>query len=116
MPPKPILVAARLRRPPATGWSWVDRRFVREHMADLSREAVLLYFFLAAVADKHGLSLTAMGNDSIEGFSAAEADPASRSPVAASRSRTPRTKSAKPRRVQRMFAIEWDRSGNQRQF
>jgi hypothetical protein len=34
----------------------VDRRFVREHMADLSREAVLLYFFLAAVADKHGLS------------------------------------------------------------
>jgi hypothetical protein len=34
----------------------VDRRFVREHMAYLSREAVLLYFFLAAVADKHGLS------------------------------------------------------------
>jgi len=56
MPPKPILVAARLRRPPATGWSWVDRRFVREHMAYLSREAVLLYFFLTAVADKHGLS------------------------------------------------------------
>jgi hypothetical protein len=56
MPPKPILVAARLRRPPATGWSWVDRRFVREHMAYLSREAVLLYFFLAAVADRHGVS------------------------------------------------------------
>ena len=56
MPPKPILVPARLRRPPATGWSWVDRRFVREHMAYLSREAVLLYFFLTAVADKHGLS------------------------------------------------------------
>jgi hypothetical protein len=56
MPPKPILVPARLRRPPATGWSWVDRRFVREHMADLSPEAVLLYFFLIAVADKHGLS------------------------------------------------------------
>ena len=53
---KRILVPARLRRPPATGWSWVDRRFVREHMAHLSREAVLLYFFLAAVADKHGLS------------------------------------------------------------
>jgi hypothetical protein len=34
----------------------VDRRFVREHMAYLSREAVLLYFFLSAVADKHGLS------------------------------------------------------------
>ena len=56
MPPKPILVPARLRRPPATGWSWVDRRFVREHAAYLSRDAVLLYFFLAAVADKHGLS------------------------------------------------------------
>src|SRR5271167_3440155 len=56
MSQKPILVAARLRRPPATGWSWMDRRFVFEHMAHLSREAVLLYFFLAAVADKHGLS------------------------------------------------------------
>jgi hypothetical protein len=56
MTPSPILVAARLRRPPATGWSWVDRRFVREHMACLSREAVLLYFFLTAVADRHGLS------------------------------------------------------------
>jgi hypothetical protein len=56
MTPKLILVPARLRHPPATGWSWVDRRFVREHMDHLSREAVLLYFFLAAVADKHGLS------------------------------------------------------------
>jgi hypothetical protein len=56
MTPKLILVRARLRRPPATGWSWVDRRFVREHMAHLSREAVLLYFFLAAVADRHGMS------------------------------------------------------------
>ena len=44
---KPILVPSRLRRPPATGWSWVDRRFFREHMAYLSREAVLLYFFLS---------------------------------------------------------------------
>jgi hypothetical protein len=56
MPPNPILVAARLRRPPATGWSWVDRRFVRQHMDHLSRDAVLLYFFLAAVADRHGVS------------------------------------------------------------
>ena len=63
MPPKPILVATRLRRPPATGWSWVDRRFVREHMAYLSREAVLLYFFLTAVADKHGLSF--YGDDTL---------------------------------------------------
>lgn len=58
---KRILVPARLRRPPATGWSWLDRLFVREHMAHLSREAVLLYFFLAAVADKHGLSFYADG-------------------------------------------------------
>lgn len=61
MSQKPILVPARLRRPPATGWSWMDRRFVSEHMAHLSREAVLLYFFLAAVADKHGLSFYADG-------------------------------------------------------
>lgn len=53
---KRILVAQRLRRPPATGWSWVDRRFLREHGEHLSREALLLYFFLAAVADRHGLS------------------------------------------------------------
>jgi hypothetical protein len=53
---KRILVPARLRRPPETGWSWVDRRFVRERMAHLSREAVLLYFFLSAVADCHGVS------------------------------------------------------------
>ncbi|HEV3119378.1 MAG TPA: hypothetical protein VGY58_20145 [Gemmataceae bacterium] len=53
---KRILVAGRLRRPPATGWSWMDRRFLREHGDSLSREAVLLYLFLAAVADRHGLS------------------------------------------------------------
>ena len=53
---KRILVADRLRRPPATGWSWVDRRFLREHGDHLSREAMLLYFFLAAMADRHGLS------------------------------------------------------------
>jgi hypothetical protein len=53
---KRVLVAGRLRRPPTTGWSWVDRRFLREHGDYLSREAVLLYLFLAAVADRHGLS------------------------------------------------------------
>jgi len=53
---KRILVAERLRRPPATGWSWVDRRFLREHGDYLSREAMLLYLFLTAVADRHGLS------------------------------------------------------------
>jgi hypothetical protein len=53
---KRILVPDRLRRPPTTGWSWVDRRFLREHGDYLSREAILLYLFLAAVADRHGLS------------------------------------------------------------
>jgi hypothetical protein len=56
MIPKHILVPQRLRRPPATGWSWIDRRFLREHGDHLSREAVLLYLFLTAVADRHGLS------------------------------------------------------------
>jgi len=53
---KRVIVPDRVRRPPPTGWSWVDRRFVREHMAYLSREATLLYFVLCAVADKHGMS------------------------------------------------------------
>ena len=56
MIPKRLLVPDRLRRPPKSGWSWVDRRFVREHAERLSREAMLLYFFLAAVADRNGLS------------------------------------------------------------
>ena len=66
MTPKPIPVPSRLRRPPATGWSWVDRRFIREHMAYLSREAVLLYFFLSAAADKHGLSFYGDGTLAIQ--------------------------------------------------
>lgn len=53
---KRVLVPERLRKPPKSGFSWVDRRFVRDHAADLSRDAVMLYFFLAAVSDKHGLS------------------------------------------------------------
>jgi hypothetical protein len=56
MPQTPILVPTRLRRPPKTGWSWVDRLFMREHAAYLSRDAMLVYFFLCAVANKHGLS------------------------------------------------------------
>jgi hypothetical protein len=58
---KRILVPSRLRRPPATGWSWLDRRFLREYAERLSREAVLLYFFLTAVADQNGLSFYADG-------------------------------------------------------
>lgn len=58
---KRILVAQRVRRPPASGWSWLDRGFLREHAEHLSREAVLLYFFLSAAADRHGLSFYSDG-------------------------------------------------------
>lgn len=53
---KKPLVPGRVRRPPEEGFSWIDRRFLREHAARLSGDAVMLYFFLAAVSDKHGLS------------------------------------------------------------
>jgi hypothetical protein len=53
---KQVLVPDRVRRPPRDGWSWIDRRFVRDYAPRLSREAVLLYFFLAAVSDRDGLS------------------------------------------------------------
>ena len=53
---KRILVPGRVRRPPTDGWSWIDRRFVRDFAPRLSHEAIALYFFLAAVADKDGLS------------------------------------------------------------
>jgi hypothetical protein len=58
---KRLLVPQRVRRPPASGWSWVDRGFLREHSEHLSREAVLLYFFLTAVADRQGLSFYSDG-------------------------------------------------------
>jgi hypothetical protein len=50
------LRADRVRRLPKEGWSWIDRRFLREKAPELDRDSILLYFFLAAVADKHGLS------------------------------------------------------------
>ena len=53
---KRLLVPDRVRRPPREGFSWVDRRFLREYAARLSADAMLLYFFLAAVSDKQGLS------------------------------------------------------------
>lgn len=56
---KRVLLADRVRHPPADGFSWVDRRFLREFAARLSGEAVFLYFFLAAVSDKQGLSFYA---------------------------------------------------------
>jgi len=45
-----------VRRPPKEGWSWIDRRFLRERAEKLERDSILLYFFLAAVSDKDGLS------------------------------------------------------------
>ena len=53
---KRILVPGRMRRRPTDGWSWIDRRFVRDFAPRLSHEAIVLYYFLAAVADKDGLS------------------------------------------------------------
>jgi hypothetical protein len=53
---KRILVPDRVRRPPTDGWSWIDRRFVRDYAPRLTHEAITLYFFLVAVADKDGLS------------------------------------------------------------
>ena|GEM_PF-533867 len=46
----------RIRRVPREGWSWIDRRFLRHHASALSGQAITLYFFLAAVSDKHGVS------------------------------------------------------------
>lgn len=53
---KTILAPDRVRRPPASGFSWIDRRFLQEFSSRLSHDALLLYFFLAAVSDKNGLS------------------------------------------------------------
>jgi hypothetical protein len=53
---KRIIVRGRVRKPPKEGWSWIDRRFLRERAPSLSRDAILLYFFLVAVSDKIGLS------------------------------------------------------------
>jgi hypothetical protein len=53
---KHLLVVDRVRRPPREGFSWVDRRFLRDFASRLSGSAVSLYLFLAAVSDKHGLS------------------------------------------------------------
>lgn len=51
---------ARLRIVPRGGFSWIDRRFVREGFIErLAGEAILLYFFLVAVSDARGLSFYA---------------------------------------------------------
>lgn len=53
---KRVLDPLRVRRPPREGWSWIDRRFLRDHAPRLDHDAILLYLFLAAVADRHGVS------------------------------------------------------------
>jgi hypothetical protein len=53
---KQILVPNRVRRLPTNDWSWIDRRFLREFSSKLSGDAVFLYLFLTAVADRNGLS------------------------------------------------------------
>ncbi len=53
---KQILVPTRVRRLPSNDWSWLDRRFLREFSSKLSGDAVFLYLFLTAVADRNGLS------------------------------------------------------------
>ena len=55
-PKKHLLRRERIRHLPKEGWSWIDRRFLREKAPDLDRDSIVLYFFLAAVGDKHGLS------------------------------------------------------------
>jgi uncharacterized protein GlcG (DUF336 family) len=50
----------RVRGIPPDGFSWIDRRFVRDGCIHrLPPEAILLYFFLAAVSDAQGLSFYA---------------------------------------------------------
>ena len=58
---KRVLDARHLRRI-GDGFSWIDRRFVRDGWIDrLSLEESALYFFLVAVADKDGLSFYSDG-------------------------------------------------------
>lgn len=58
---KRILDGVRLRRI-RDGFSWIDRRFIRDGWIDrLSLEESALYFFLVAVADKDGLSFYSDG-------------------------------------------------------
>jgi hypothetical protein len=48
---------ARIRTVPKTGFSWIDRRLVRDgFLDDLAGPEILLYLFLCAVSDRHGLS------------------------------------------------------------
>lgn len=56
-PKKKLLDPQHVRRIPKTGFSWIDRRLVREGWIEsLKQEALLLYLFLAIVSDAQGLS------------------------------------------------------------
>lgn len=53
---KRLLVPDRVRKIPA-GFSWIDRRFVRDgFLRRLDESEILLYYFLVSVADAQGLS------------------------------------------------------------
>jgi len=55
---KALLKASRRRTIPPTGFSWIDRRFLRDgFLRELNSQEALLYFFLCAAADKDGLSV-----------------------------------------------------------
>ncbi len=57
MPKKLPIDPGRVRAIPPSGFSWLDRRFVRDGFLDrLPTEASLIYFFLVAVSDAQGLS------------------------------------------------------------
>ena len=54
---KDPIVPSRVRQIPHTGFSWVDRRFVRDgFISSITSTEVALYFFLCSVADKNGIS------------------------------------------------------------
>jgi hypothetical protein len=54
---KRLIAPSRRRTLPEGGFSWIDRRLVRDgFLAGLTGPEALLYFFLVAVADQDGLS------------------------------------------------------------
>jgi hypothetical protein len=54
---KRLIASSRRRTLPPHGFSWIDRRLVRDgFLAGLTGPEALLYFFLVAVADQDGLS------------------------------------------------------------
>lgn len=60
LPQKSPIDPQRLRRIPRCGFSWIDRRFVREGWIErFPPETTLLYFFLVSVSDAQGLSFYA---------------------------------------------------------